>query len=189
MRPPVDERPSHCLHPCVCFADSLGDAVMCHLAHGTNTSSLVNPTRVLTGPCTSEALDAVFAHPCSALVAPAVAHAHPETAAALNHVDQFGEGAKVLHSPIANGGGGPICWKKKPALPSLEALLAQCGLSDHRAKMTEEGYGDVSVLATMSVEELTHEMAAYVGMPEKAARELGKAVHAAPDQAAAVPIW
>ena len=62
------------LKPSVAFADSVGDAVVVHIKHGTNTSSVVNVTPLLSPPFDDKTFDAFFAEPCRHLLRPAMAH-------------------------------------------------------------------------------------------------------------------
>jgi hypothetical protein len=52
--------------PCCCFADSVGDAVVCHVAHKTNTSR-TDFTSTLFEQL-SPSIDAVFSHTCTHLL-------------------------------------------------------------------------------------------------------------------------
>jgi hypothetical protein len=68
---PPDTTPQEQLRPCVAFADAVGDAVVCHVKHRTNTSAVLNLAPLLAGPVQRDKLDQLFSDPCFELVQPA----------------------------------------------------------------------------------------------------------------------
>ena len=94
---------SNALKPCVCFADSLGDAVVIHIKHGTNTSSVENVVPLLREPASDAAFDAFFAEPCRHLVRPSIQHARASMPDRMRFVAGLG-GGEALGGQRALGG-------------------------------------------------------------------------------------
>lgn len=78
------------LRPCLAFADVVGDAVCCHVAHGANTSAVTCAHPILPGPFAAahgeslavrghaDQFNRLFASPCRALLHAATQHAAQE---------------------------------------------------------------------------------------------------------------